>query len=452
MKKIILIPVILFALQGHAQNRLLTLKPGESIGNIQRLRDYDALGTFDYHIPKTPVQVAGAFPYNANLHSLANNAVNDFQTLHLNGYGMSPQYSLWLNADIRILGSSDYVYTTYAEDQAITERMRQAICSNKILQEAIYAWLMPAYKEAFAEMSVPEQTAYLAIFRNALTYLDTMNLARETAAAKNIDVDFRYSRGDLNAFIFRRLNKNELTKEDCVSWLNRIIKDFESVQRKNPTLADNYFLNKDLDDEYFLGEIFISEYDEQDHTAHMFRKRNGQMEILPFGIDYVRYEEPGLMVANPSDSTSETLIVRYDSSGCRTTNCPVYIAPQASMMVGNSQNERFMFISGWEEIPDLKYGDKMMAICQVVDADSGFVVADTFLVSANVSGGYYSEKYEFPGFDKNHIIFYSPEKQLYGMMDAFGNIILPAKYKSLEPTEDPLVYKANGKKKVHIKR
>src|ERR1044072_9816955 len=85
MKRFFFAALLLTCIVVTAQNRVFILQPGDSIGSTLTYSKDNEWGRFDYHVPPTPPAAYGAFPFEANFHNLANNAVSDFQLQHLDG-------------------------------------------------------------------------------------------------------------------------------------------------------------------------------------------------------------------------------------------------------------------------------------------------------------------------------------------------------------------------------
>lgn len=457
MKTALICALLSLAFVAPAQNRLLVMQPGDNIGSIRAI-DNDGYMTYDYQVPPPPSIVKSTFPFRFPYSAAANDVVQDFQFQHLESHYINEQYALNLTAHQVVMGYASFEYTTSEDWQKRTNRVKQELLSNKLLQEAMYTWLIPVYQQAFAAMSVPEQNDYLTIFNNAVAYLDTFNLAKEKAAADEAEYadgeemyDFLNTRGKLNAFIYRRISKNELTKEECRSWLQRIIKDFEAVKTKNPTEADHYVLTDILNYGYALGALYNKGGYDYFGEKVLMRKTGNSFAVLPPQFDRVNYIKGDLVVGHSPDTSKALAFLVYDSSGYTYSSCDKYGYCYQHKILGDERNKRIMMVSGWDNFPDEKYGEHTMAYCWMVDADSGTIVRDTFLLRTEVDGGYYTDNYKFPGFDPQHIIYYDIHTKLYGMMDEYGNQLLPPKYSSIEATEEPDQFKVNGRKKIRVR-
>lgn len=437
-----------------AQNRLLILQRGDSIGNLKLEPEDDGYGTpeIDYNIPPAPLVVSGSFPLDLNFRKTANKAVNRFQFQHLELHYINQHDALSLDAHLILLENSNYEYTTSLDWITQSERIKNEIISNKPVQEAIYNWLMPVYQRAFAQMSVPEQNAFLQIFRNGLRYIDTLDLSGEKRVIDDEASRFIETRGEMNAFIYRRISKNELNANECRQWLNRVIADFESVMRKNPKPEDNYVVTDILSDDYVLAAPWTVDggYSSEYYHLVVMRRTKTSYELLPahFRNDY--YTEDHLAMGSSEDSTQHTSFFVYDSLNWTFCNSQYNGYCYYHQFLGHQKNQTLLLARGWEKFQGPYYQDLIMASCALIDADSGTVLLDSLFIPTVVDGGYYTMNYSFPGFISNRIIHYNPDTQLYGMVDERGRTLLPAKYNSIERTDDPDEVIVNGKKKVSV--
>ncbi len=438
----------------NAQNRLLILPKGDSIGSIRVHPNDGGYGVpdMDYNIPPTPLVISGAFPFDVNFRETANDAVNTFQFQHLQSHYINEQDAFSLDAHFILLGNSDYEYINSVDWLDKAARIKDEIISNKIVQEAMYNWLMPVYQKAFAEMSVPEQNSFLNIFRGGLNYIDTLDFAKEQAVIDDQPWTFKETRGDLNAFIYRRISKNELSGEECRHWLQRIINDLQSVMRKDPKPEDNYVLTSKLNDDYVTAAPWSSYEGYESDFSHIviMRRTKNSYELLPAHFESLGYSDNHITMGWSDDSAYYSSFFIYDSLGWTFCNSKYRNSCYYHQFLGERKNQTLMLVSGWEILPSKKYGEEVMACFALIDADSGTVLQDSIYIPAIVEGGYYTDNYSFPGFNPHRIIYYDDDTQLFGMMDERGKIILPAKYTSIEATDNPEVFKVNGRKKVKV--
>ena len=102
--------------------------------------------------------------------------------------------------------------------------------SNKLYRNILYTWAVPHLKEAFANISYQKQQWLYNDFLQAEKYLATFDLKKERAALKQIEEvegnSFRDEKGDFNAFVFRRINNNDISLADLKELFAKIKKDF----------------------------------------------------------------------------------------------------------------------------------------------------------------------------------------------------------------------------------
>jgi len=130
--------------------------------------------------------------------------------------------------------------------------------------KAIYNAAIPEFKAQFARMTAAERAAYLKMIDEAIVYSQQFDLEKENAELAKIEQgesSFVREKGKLNAFIYRRLAKKELTKADCVKWLKQARKDLASVKvAPNQGKAAEYILRSlNGSNNLFAGHIFGKE-------------------------------------------------------------------------------------------------------------------------------------------------------------------------------------------------
>jgi hypothetical protein len=127
--------------------------------------------------------------------------------------------------------------------------------------KAIYKAGIAEFKTQFARMTAAERAAYLKAIDEAIVYSQQFDLAKENADLAQIEQrrgSFAREKGKINAFIYRRLAKNELTKADCIKWLKQARKDLASVKvAPKQGKESDYILQKfEYTDNLFEGYKF----------------------------------------------------------------------------------------------------------------------------------------------------------------------------------------------------
>lgn len=445
----------------QAQNRVLIMQNGDSIPNVLALHnDGYNNGGFDYHISPTPLSIATAFPSGNNYIRSANKSVNWFQTWHLD-YPSDPasdfldvgQYWAHNEELYYELDSTGGEYD-YTQDSIRRASLKRTLFGNKIIREALYTWLIPFYKAAFSIMSVPEQQAYLDMLADARNYAMVFDLEKEKATVESVE-NYASTRGFHNAFIYRRIVNKEIMRDEIISWIDRITADFKSVMRVDPNETDKYVLKTELGYGYFTACDYkdAEEYDPRKFI--IMKEREGQFTILP--DVFFNHTETGrsnfFYGSIPSTKEKMSHAFFYCDSACwvfTPTNYPGYYDDDY-FFKGNGANTRIVLI---HEV-DYDYTDKSddeikRALCAIVDLDSGYIVADSFYIPIIQHYSHGDLVYHYPSKSEAYTIFQDKPTGLYGIFDAQGNIVLQPKYKSIEATDDPKIFKVNGKKKVKV--
>lgn len=449
----------------YAQNRILVLNHGDSIGNkVKLLKGAETPGyssDFTYNIPAVPSAITSGIPVAADMREAARQSVNRFQTVHLyNGrvdFGrdvLDGDYAWTHNMDFD--GAS---YRLMAKKDSIQRSvLKKSLFSNKVVQEAMYQWLFPAFRDAFSVMSVPEQKAYLAMLRESIAFADTFSLENQKAV---VDRNYNYADavGSLNAFIYRRVANKELSRQDCVQWLNRILSDLSPAQTKNPTPEDDLVLAAHLGYGYYSAAPFEDVQAYYGAEYSIVRKTNEQYSILPvpkFKTAQLDEPETNFVVGYGYENGHYQRYLFYcDSTGYVFTRTPYEHDVKNYQFLGEGKSARLLLIHYF----DFDYSNpqnefETMTIATVVDLDSGTILIDSVCIPQEVHyEGWddYGSDPEFPVLKKERIIFYSYPTRLYGVMDNKGNVLLQPVYRSVEFTDEPEIVKVNGKKNVLVR-
>ncbi|HTF05744.1 MAG TPA: hypothetical protein VK826_17070 [Bacteroidia bacterium] len=460
--KLALVILFVFLLQiCSAQNRILVLHAGDSIGNILRIdanAENPRWSDFDYNVPPTPAGVIAALPVKCDFQKAADASLTRFQRSHLVYIGpdagrdfLDAGYD-WYHEEKK--DQDGYEEYDPAADSANRESLKKSIFGSKVLRELLYTWLMPSYRDAFSIMSVPEQRAYLLMLEEAKIYADTFSVEKEKRRVANVE-NYASEVGSLNAFIYRRVANNEITRDECTGWINRMIKDLEPAQKQNPSEADDYVLLEHLGYGYYSA---VDHLDADGYGAQyvIIRKVNEQYSVLPvpkFSTAQLDEPDTNFVIGYRYENKQRHRYVFYCDSSCWLFTETAYAGyPRQHVVLGSGKSARFLMIDAVDyDYKDPDDPDKEMTICSVVDADSGTVVIDSIYIP-RVS---YEVNFElitkYPELSKERIIFYHAVSKKYGIMDRYGNILVQPKYKSIEATADPNVFRVNGRKKLKLK-
>lgn len=453
--------LLLLTLQSlSAQNEVFILNPGDSIGNKMKLNP-DAgrdgyFSHFTYRIPQVPDGVKQGIPIDVDFAAAAQQSVNRFQTTHFSrgtiDFGrdvLDGDYAWYHLAEF---DDAPYRYQ-HRKDSVSRETLKKSIFGNKVVQELLYAWLLPAYRDAFSVMSVPEQKEYLRMMEAGKLFADTFNLATQAKVADKAE-NYASDIGSLNAFIYRRVANKELTREECISWLDRIINDLTPAMRRNPTPADDFILMKHLGFGYYSATDY-TDANRYNSKYSIIRKENEHYSLLPIEPFYVgQLNDPDtnfVLCFTYTDFRQRHYIFHCDSSGWTFTETPHSVHTKEFMLLGQGKSSRVLLISGYD------FGhynplneNEVLTYCTLVDVDSGTVIIDSIVIPQNRSYTDFESQAEFPILKNERFVFYQASSKSYGVMDNKGNILLPPNYRSVELTADPDVVKVNGKKKVSV--
>lgn len=464
MKNILFALAVFAVVSFHAQNRLPIMQTGDTLSGVtlnpSYVEDhydyeYNEIGKYDYHIPQPPKVLTASIRYNVRYVTLANQAVNDFQQSSQSTYGIYDYRALWLNAHKRVAwNTAEGKDVRWEKIHNESESLKKLLLSSRILREAIYSWLMPVYKTAFSLMSVPEQETYLAHFRDAVSYVENFNLEEQREKA---DDGFVNEVGHLNAFIYRRIANEELSREECLEWLNRIIKDFESVRRANPTELDNYIISSHVKYNYYSGWIF-REKEYYSPVDSYFRKENNTFIKLP-GVEFdwdIHYGDNYMIGRVPENANGWKWGIFYYDSTRYTFSTTTYSGDvYESQLIGTENNPRLIVKDHNIVTEDENYNYvDTKALCVIIDVDSGTVIAKDLIIATKYvddpETGYYG--FLLPENIKEYFIYQDDRTGMWGARDGSGNEILPAQYKSIEATATPGVFKVNGRKKINTNK
>ncbi len=447
----------------QAQNRVMILQPGDSIGNKLKLpKDRDGMSyisDFQYNIPKPATIITSNIPLTCNWVDAAQESVNRFQSTHLsNGY-------VDLGRDFLDGGYAWYHDMDFdgapwrkmeKKDSIMKSNLLKTLCTNKIVQEAVYQWLLPAYLDAYSVMSVPEQKAYIKMFEDGIVFADSFNVEREERVVADAE---NYSNvvGSLNAFIYRRVTNKDLSRQDCVKWMKRIVADLKANEKQNPQAADELVLTSTIGYDYYSATDFINANGYEAEFRILKRKDEGY-EILPiplFKVGNYGVPESNFFTCFSYENGYMRYLFYCDDTGWSFTKTAYEENDKAHTFMGSGKSARVLMIYYYDfdytETGE-EYDNVDLTMAAVVDLDSGFIVHDSVGVPEYT---YYDDmdysRNEYPTLNKDRTVFYCYTTNSYGVMDRLGNILLPPNYKSVELTDDPEIVKVNGKKLVSVR-
>lgn len=212
MIKFIVITVIYTTLTQvtYAQNAMVTLGgAGYAVPPKER------------NILKAPEKLPDVSAYNITWEKILGAGLNSFELEHQNYEGkVKAAYSLFS------LGN----YSPFGESwpKEIITKVAYTIFSSPMLRELVYIWVRPYYIDVFDKMHYKTQIQYINLLRSADTYLKDFNYKAELQDLKEDEKGFAEKKGKLNAFLFRRIHKKQMSLEDCRVWVSRLLEEFGS--------------------------------------------------------------------------------------------------------------------------------------------------------------------------------------------------------------------------------
>lgn len=242
-----------------------------------------------------------------------------------------------------IFSSNGYLYGALKEietDVYSYDILRDLFFKNKSFYEPLYNIVMPNYKTVVSKMTNDESDALIKFLKDGLGYAKSFNLEKEQSDEEKLNYFFVDEKGELNAFIYRRILAKHLTKEECVFWLERIIKDLELAIVKKEAAGDciiveeispSFYWAKKFGQEMVEWQILKKENNKYlsltnesiestfncmidvciDNYYYVANYKNGQSEI--FLLNMVDYEEEWDLKKIKFDNHITTLLIGSNS-------------------------------------------------------------------------------------------------------------------------------------------
>jgi hypothetical protein len=442
-----------------AQNELLIMKPGDSIPGVLTVTDAKPwYERYDYRVAQPSPKLAAAVPLKVDFVKAASLSLNSFQ-FTMGGYGKAAPGCVifgWVNS-----GFNGAVQPEN-DNTPVRESMKKVLSGSREVRDMIYAWLMPYYQKAFSVMSINEQNDMIAALRNSQEFVTKLEIESEKKTVKKTP-GYADKVGRLNAFIYRRVANAELSKEECIEWLNKIIKDLSAVQNKNPDPEDNYVLRA----EHGYGYYTASVYNFKDNYGRTFimRKQNGKYELVPgAGFDELNQCGKNLLIGVRSNYPDPATYgyLYYDSTNSIYRETATGIPSTGVVMKGSAENPcALLFYSPdiYEYVEfDSAIGDAIgklgkIGVCCLLEIKTGKVIQDSMyipLVEKKLND-WGDVEYTYPAASADYMVFSDGAYGLRGMMDGNGNIILAPQYESIEATENPNIFLLNGNENFDVR-
>ncbi len=223
----------------------------------------------------------------ASLHALLNpkdllaNGLAAFSNAHLSNYSQKIRFG---NSFMPLYSSTWYPFIqepwNREKKEVRLDSLKTSFFSNKAFWEPSYALAMPFYQKRFKAMSVPEAEAILQKLNEGLDYAKNFDLAKEQADWAADKSRFAHSKGKFRAFIYRRIVSKELSKQECVSWIARIIKDLQKAMPEKRTDFDHYVIGRLLGGDYYWGYTFDPKASYKERHYLIFKKEGSSFKAL----------------------------------------------------------------------------------------------------------------------------------------------------------------------------
>jgi hypothetical protein len=180
-------------------------------------------------------------------------------------------------------GSFDY-------DSAFVQLKKLAF-QHKNLFEAFYAIAGPLYSKAIGKMTDNETEELLFELKQGLNYAQNFNLKKEKSLEKKLGSKFARRQGKMKAFIYRRITQNDLSKEECVYWLEKIYKDALLAIKPKKRVEENYLITYRLMDTYYLAIEYeeYKKYNEDERLTLMQKDSSGFHFAAPLFSELIKY-------------------------------------------------------------------------------------------------------------------------------------------------------------------
>ena len=445
MKKALL---FLFIIQLHlctnAQNKILFRIDSTHSGNIMSGGDAEgmagnsAIRGFDHHVSPAPGELTNSFPSDYDFPKGLNSLLNSFQLEHLIYHEIRPGYSLFgLGNYYSLSALPDDAKDTTNQDSLHVVQIRKVVFQHHSLLPLIYSWAMPYYQSAFEQMSVPEQNDYLALLNEAKTYTQNFDLARETNDLRLMADTFAFHKGKLQAFIFRRIYNGELSKEECIAWVSKIISDLSSVKTQHAGEIDNYVVYKELSADYFLCTPYQS-VTAWRRNGKIVKKRGNSYEMTDYSFSLITYEGYDMIAGTDDENKNKIFYCGNAAASCFPVDSAIY--GTSDMLMGN----RLLVLRG------SSYDGENMA-CTLIDIPTGKIILSKFTLPVTGAKDPYTGGIDYNFlFDGNYIIYQNEISKLYGILSGSGEVILPAKYSSIKAGKNSNQFILNKRKKIML--
>ena len=177
-----------------------------------------------------------------------------------------------------LFSSSGYLFGSLKEiegDAYNYDILKDLFFKNKSFYEPLYNIVMPNYKSIVSKMTNDESADLIEFLKKGLLYTKSFDLEKEQSDEEKLSYNFVDEKGELNAFIYRRILANHLTKEEVVYWLERIINDLESSIVKKQAAGD-YIIMEEISPSFYWAKKFGQEMMEW----NLLKKEKNQFYLM----------------------------------------------------------------------------------------------------------------------------------------------------------------------------
>lgn len=224
------------------------------------------------------------------------------------------------------------------------EPVKEAFFKNKDFWEPLYQTAMPLYKERLSNLPVAAAEKVMDMLEGGLEYVKNFDLAKEKAYVEELAKrpnpylnKFTAKRGKMNAFIYRRIANQEMSKKEVIKWMERIVKDFKAALPKSSAEVDNYIIFKGLfhsskaqENDYYWAYPYKHDKEEQyrnrysSSLKHVLFKKEGETysPVAPLSDAFepnFSSKQSRAVTLNKKDGTKGLYFFRRDEGQGETT-------------------------------------------------------------------------------------------------------------------------------------
>lgn len=216
---------------------------------------------------------------NININSFIRTAITSFATQHIQFGYVSFYYSI---LPFQMISHRDFEGTEINIDTEndYTGKLKSEALKNKSYYENIYRALIPFYKSVFYNMTPEENEIYLQYIKDGLDYATNFNLDKEISDERELKQYFAQEKGKLCAFIYRRIKNKELSKVECVFWLNKIYNDLVNSSKKPEKKEQEFVLTEKISGPFYQGV----KYGTNTSLSAIFAEYEGNFSIVAEGV------------------------------------------------------------------------------------------------------------------------------------------------------------------------